>query len=266
MYNFEFHFIMKNLLNTIVLLFVFANMISSVTFAQNNPVDSSRSKHWNLSISANGIFLNGNTNKIYGSMKTEIKRKDKILETILVVLYGYGEQDNKKDESLFYSSLTADLFYENNLSPFILQYTEFNYSLNIDLRSQTGLGFKYTFFKDKSKIFKASLSLATIYDYTNYTDISGYTDRKTARLSSRLKAKIILFEGKISLQNITFYQPSFKELNDAIWKSETKAEFPLSDVLSVNATYIYTYEFYVPAGKKNRDHRITFGFDLNTGF
>jgi hypothetical protein len=213
--------------------------------------------HWSGYIKVAGLYLKGNTDKIFSVTAAEIKRTDRIVETVLSAALDYGESDGIKDESDLYSSATIDLFYDRLFSPFVLQLTEFGYSREIDLRSQTGGGLKYTFVEIPE--FKASISAAGIYDYTNLRDKPGNTDSKTWRLSARIKFRSVLFDGRINISHVTFYQPSFKDFGNVIWRSESELSLPLTYFLNINAAYLYKHEDVVPSGVKKSDHKFTFG-------
>ena len=224
-------------------------------------IDSSK-VHWTFSLKAEGSYQKGNTNKIFGLSEGEIKRTgDSLLESILKAKLTYGESDDIKDENELSSSFTMDLFYENKFSPFFLQLTSFNFGREIDLRSQSGFGLKYTFVNIPE--IKASISAAGIYDYTNLRERTGNSDSKTWRLSMRLKFKSSVFGGRINITHYTYYQPSFKDFKNAIWMSESELSFPLTEFLFVTSTYSYTHEDVVPAGVKKDDHKLTFGLKIS---
>lgn len=217
--------------------------------------------HWSGSLQAEGSIQKGNTNKILGMMKGEVKRTDRILESILTGKIVYGESDDIKDENDFYSSFTIDLFYNRMFSPFLLQLTEFSFGREIDLRSQSGAGLKYTFVNIPE--IKASVSAAGIYDYTNLREIPGNNDSRTWRLSTRLKFTLTLFNSSLILAHATYYQPSYKSFKNAIWRSETDLSLPLTKFLFISSTYSYIHEDVVPAGVKKDDHKLTFGLGVN---
>jgi hypothetical protein len=246
------------LLITLSLLLIHADLFSQdTTVTKNNPSKT----HWAGSFKVEGSYQKGNTNKIFGMSKGEIKRTDGLLESILNAKLTYGESDGLKDENELSSSLTFDLFYDNIFSPFILQQTDFNYAREIDLRSQSGGGLKYTFINIPE--IKASLSGAGIYDYTNLKERRGNSDSRTWRLSARLKFKSSLFDGRINISHYTFYQPSIKIFKNVIWRSESELSAPLTEFLAVSSTYSYTHEAVVPAGVKQDDHKLTFGLEIN---
>lgn len=227
----------------------------------NSQTEDSLKSAWSGAFSLNGLYQSGNTNKIYVSGKGEIKNSGKVIETILSTYLGYGESNNKKDNNDFYSSLTADLFYTNEWSPFLLEFIEFNYASGIDFRNQTGAGIKYSFIK--SEKHKSSVSAAFIYDYTNLTSKPGNSKKETPRLSLRLKTKQFFFNGKMNFSFVSFYQPSLKELSNAIFRLESILEIPLSKQFSVNATYKYIKDDVVSVGRKRVDAKLTFGAGFN---
>lgn len=247
----------KNHFFTFLCIFL---MFSGISFPQDTSAVKKNQKpktHWSGYFKVAGLYLKGNTDKIFALSSAEIKRADGILESIAMATLDYGETDGLKDENDLYSSLTFDFFYDRMISPFALQQTEFGYSRQIDLRSQTGGGLKYTFVNIPE--LKASISAAGIYDYTNLKDKPGNNDSRTWRLSARLKFHSLLFGGKIEISSVTFYQPSFKDFKNAIWRSESELSMPLTWFLKITVAYLYKHEDVVPAGVKKSDHKLTFG-------
>ncbi len=212
---------------------------------------------WSATLSMNGLYQSGNTNKIYVSGKGEIKNSGKIIETILASSLGYGESNFKKDNNDFYASLTADLFYKNRWSPFLLQFVEYNFASGIDFRSQSGAGLKYILVQ--SEDHKTSISAACIYDYTNLTSIPGNSKIETPRLSVRFKTRQKLFSGKLIFSFVSFYQPSLENIANAIFRCESILEVPITKSIFVNAVYKYTDDDIVSAGRKRSDTKLTFG-------
>jgi hypothetical protein len=244
---------------------VIAVMLQSGRFLAQDTLSAGKKDtvktHWSGSFKVEGSYQKGNTNKILGMMKGEVKRTDRVLESILTGKIVYGESDDVKDENDFYSSFTMDLFYNRMFSPFLLQLTEFSFGREIDLRSQSGAGLKYTFVNIPE--IKASISAAGIFDYTNLREKPGNNDSRTWRLSARLKFTLTLFNSSLILAHATFYQPSYKHLKNAIWRSDTELALPLTTFLFVSSTYSYIHEDVVPAGVKKDDHMLTFGLGVN---
>lgn len=239
-------------------------MSSQVSFAQDTskvkPHDTVKSM-WSGAFSFGGFYQRGNTNKLYGESKGELKRADGLLESIFSATLTYGETDDIKDENEIYSSLTFDLFYEDKFSPFVLQITQYDFGRNIDLRSQSGGGLKYTFIRIPE--LKASVSSALLYDYTNLADAPGNYDSRITRLSFRVKLGVNLFGSRIMISHFTFYQPSVKDFTNAIWRSESALNAPLTKFLFITSVYRYTHEDVVSVGRKKSDHKLSFGLGVN---
>lgn len=204
---------------------------------------------WSGHIKAGGFFLKGNTDKFSTSGEFQLMFRKGIIESILSATASYGESDGVKDENDRSATYTLDFYYDNIWSPFILQFAEYSFARNIDLRSQSGAGIKYTFVPFPK--YKSSLSAAGIFDYTNYKNVPGYDDSKTFRLSIRLKSKILLLNGMMVLSHVTFYQPSVKEIRDRIWRSETSVGINITSMITFSTTYKYQYEYYTVEDRKN---------------
>lgn len=84
----------------IIILFLICN----ISFSQTK--DSSGSS-LSGSFSLTGLLQSGNTNKFLLQGKGELKRVNKILETILLAAGSYGESKGNKDDNSYYGSLSA---------------------------------------------------------------------------------------------------------------------------------------------------------------
>lgn len=233
----------------------------NLSYSQNTVLkkDSSHTK-WSGSITGTGLYQSGNTNKFLIQGRGELKRVNKNLEMILSALGNYGENKGVKDDNSYYGSLTADLFYDNKFSPFMLQYLEYTYSKGIDLRSQTGGGLKYLFIPDDEH--KSSVSLALIYDYLKLVEKPGNTKSKEARFSFRLKSKQKLINDKLIINFVFLYQPVVDEWSNSNKFIDTSLEIPLTDLFRLNVIYTYTFDNIVSVGRKRADNKLTFGAGL----
>ncbi|MEO6695393.1 MAG: DUF481 domain-containing protein, partial [Ignavibacteria bacterium] len=189
------------------------------------------------------------------------KRADRLIESILAISLGYGESKGKKDANDFSAAFTTDLFYKNIWSPFVLQYTEYNFASGIDIRSQTGAGIKYVIINDADH--KTSVSVAGIYDYTKLVDKPGNYTNQTTRVSVRFRTKQILLDNKLEFSFTSFYQPSVKNIKNAINRFETNLKIPLSKHFSVNSTYRFIEDDVVSVGRKRMDTKLTFGVGVS---
>jgi len=237
-----------------VLLAFFLLLTSDFSYSQKK--DSIRSE-WSGELIFTGLYQSGNTNKFLVQGKGNVKKAGKIFETILLLSGSYGENKGSKDDNTYYGSLTADLYYEDIFSPFLLQYGEYNYSKGIDLRSQTGGGMKYTFLPDKDH--RTSVSLALIYDYLNLQNKPGNSKSKEIRFSLRLKTKQIVINKHMNIIFIGMYQPVVNYFSKANFYIEGTIEVPLTEMFRLNSIYLYTFDNVVSVGRKRADNKFTFG-------
>jgi Protein of unknown function, DUF481 len=237
------------------LLLIFAfQFVTPNVFSQTK---DSVNKSWLFSMSFNGYFQSGNTNKFLVEGKGEIKRVKNKLESILTLYGSYGENRSNKDNNTYLGTFTADLFYENIFSPFALQYLEYNYAKGIELHSQSGAGLKYLFIPLAEH--KSSISLAIIYDYLNLAAPPSNTDGKEARFSFRIKSNQILFDKNLKINFTGFYQPVINYFSKANIYVFTTLKIPLSDNFWLDANYSYTFDNIVSVGRKRVDNKLTFG-------
>lgn len=237
----------------VIMLFLICN----ISFSQTK--DSSGSS-FSGSFSLTGLLQSGNTNKFLLQGKGDLKRVNKILETILLAAGSYGESKGNKDDNSYYGSFTADLYYQNMFSPFILQYAEYNFSKGIDFRSQSGAGIKYLFIPEKKH--KSSVSAALIYDYLNLAKKPGNSESKEVRFSFRFKSKQHLFDDRLILTLMVMYQPVIDYFSKSNLFIESNLEVPLTKILRVIADYYYMFDNVVSVGRKRADNKLTFGLKM----
>ena len=102
-------------------------------------------------------------------------------------------------------------FIRGILSPFFLQYLEYNFSKGIDLRSQTGAGLKYIFIPDPDH--KTSISLAGIYDYLKLVDKPGNSEASEARFSFRFKTRQVMLDKTPEFLILAMFQPVINDFS-----------------------------------------------------
>lgn len=242
---------------SIIILTIF--IICTNLYAQNKKTDSSYiTLTWNAG--ASGFYMKGNTNKFYVVSTGEIKRQDSTATLDLLLSLDYGATNQIKDQNNFFGDFSADLSHFSTVSPLFLQIGEFSFPRGITFRSETGAGVKYNFIKYPEH--KTSISLAVIYDYTNLVDKPGNNDAKLLRLSWRFKTVQKLFNDRLRLTNVTFYQPSVKSIANTIWRVESTLEAPVVRGFSLTVNHLYTHDDIVSLGRKKGDNKITFGVKL----
>ncbi len=241
-------------------IFCFATLFLSANICRPNDKVNDSTKHVTASIVVSGLYQSGNTSKFITQGKGELKFNWKILETIFTFTGTYGENKGKKDDNLYLGTFNMDFLYNDTYSPFILQYLEYNFAKGIDIRSQSGVGLKYTFIKDKHH--KTSLSAAGIYEYLGLFDFPGNINHSEIRFSLRLKTRQDFFDGKMTLNFMTMYQPLHDAFSNYNLFIDTSLEFPLSSLFRLNSNYTYAFSSIVSTGRKRSDNRLTFGAGL----
>lgn len=233
-------------------LFICSTSVSQIKDSSASPFSGS--------LSVTGLYQSGNTNKFIVQGRAELKRVSEMLETILSGAASYGESRGRKDDNSYYASLTADLYYHKMISPFALQYLEYNFAKGIDLRSQSGAGLKYLFIPDEKH--KSSVSLAVIYDYLKLVSKPGNSESKEIRLSFRFKSKQKLFDKRLFVNLIFMYQPVIENFSMANFYIESNLEVPLTKILRMIADYNYGFDNVVSVGRKRADNKLTFGMRI----
>jgi len=245
------------------ILLVFISLLffhSGSVLSQNN---NASDPEWSGSLSGEGLYQSGNTRKFYVHGKGSITRADRYLETILTGSYGYGENRGRKDDNEMIASFTADLFYKNRWSPFILQYINYSFAKGIDLRSQSGGGVKYVPVQNEDH--KTSISLALIYDYEKLADKPGNFDQENLRFSLRVRTKQNIIKDRLMFNLTAFYQPVVNNFSRSNFRVETGLTAPLIKGFSLLANYLYTFEDVVSVGRMRADNKLTFGLIVNFG-
>jgi len=218
---------------------------------------------WSGSLSGEGLYQSGNTRKFYIHGKGSITRADRYLETILLASYGYGENRGRKDDNEMIASFTADLFYKNKFSPFILQYLNYSFAKGIDLRSQSGGGVKYVAVENEDH--KTSISLALIYDYEKLAQKPGNYDQENMRFSLRIRTKQNIVKDRLMFNVTAFYQPVVNNFSRANFRVDAGLKMPIVAGVSLISNYLYTFEDVVSVGRMRADNKLTFGVNVSFG-
>ena len=248
------------MMKSIVLLLTFLLCFS---VSSQDKLKVTKKSDWFGELKVTGFYMKGNTNKFYILTGGEVKHQDSIYTLDLIASLDYGETKHIKDQNTLFGDFSADMYHYNLLSPLILQIGEHDYAKGIKFRSQSGGGLKLNFIQHPEH--KTSISLALIYDYTDLVDIPGNYDNRTWRLSWRFKTKQSLFDDRLRISNVTFFQPSVKSIINAIWRSETILEAPVLKFLSLIGSYLYTHNDIVSVGRLKSDHKVSFGLSLSSG-
>lgn len=236
---------------------IFSIIIFGLFFVDKIHSQDDSAKIYSASLVFNGLLQTGNTNKFIVAGRSELKRATEKLETIISFAASYGENRGSKDDNSYLGTFTADLFYQDMFSPFILQYAEYNFAKGISFRSQSGAGLKYLFIKPRAH--HSSISAAFIYEHLNLFKVPPGSSDNEYRISFRLKTRQELIEEKMTASVTVMYQPAADKLTNYNLFIDSSLEFPLNKIFRLNANYVYGFSNTVSIGRKRADNRLTFG-------
>lgn len=244
----------RNITMVIVSIFLFPLLVSSVS-AQKKMHD------WKSTIAAEAIVQSGNVNTQLFTLRGDVSHVDSLFEVGFAGTFAYGEQEELKNEQLLLGALTADLWPQDVISPFVVGAAEYNFQRRVDLRWQAGAGAKWTFWEDS--LNTVSLSPAVLFDATTYDPAAKLDDVRTARGSVRLKGKHLLLNSALVFSHLSFFEPSLSNGDDYRWNTLLILDIPVSKVVSLRTSFNSTFENIVAEGKKKNDSKFLFGLKLS---
>ena len=206
--------------------------------------------HYNFGL---GASLNtGNVNNCNISNDGSVTRNDSLiaLDFHYKLLYSSLLSKNSTgrhwEETNFEvnGGVKADLYQYGRFSPFLACEMITNKYKGYDLKVSGLVGMKFKFFA-KPSIYDYSVSVAFVYDWTNFTDETHLLNNNY-RISIRPKIKQKLAEN-LSLYHCTFYQPSVLDFNDYIINSVTKLQTQITRKVFLDLSFTYEYRSRVPS-------------------
>lgn len=216
---------------------------------------------WRSTIAAEAIVQSGNVETQLFTLRGDVSNVDSLIEVGLSGTFAYGEQDDIKAEQQLLGTLTADLWPQDVISPFIIGAAEYNFQRRIDLRWKVGGGAKWTFWKDS--LNTVSLSPAMLFDATLYDPDAKLDDVRTGRGSIRLKGKHLFLNSAVIFTHITFFEPSLSDSKDYRWNTLLVFDIPVSKMVALRTSFNSTFENIVAEGKEKNDSKLLFGLKLN---
>lgn len=216
---------------------------------------------WKSTIAAEAVVQSGNVNTQLFTLRGDVSHVDSLFEVGFGGTFAYGEQDEIKSEQLLLGVLTADLWPQDVLSPFVIAAAEYNFQRRIDLRWQAGAGAKWTFWEDS--LNTVSLSPAVLFDATMYDPDAKLKDVRTGRGSVRLKGKHLLLNSAVVFTHLSFFEPSLSDGEDYRWNTLLVLDIPVSKMVALRTSFSSTFENIVAEGKKKNDSKLLFGLKLS---
>lgn len=201
----------------------------------------------------------GNTDKESFAFKG---RSEYVTGQTELYLNGSYNYETSKDEKIGNKgSIGGGLDYNitKKHAAFAFQKIGFDEFRKIDLKSESGLGWKYTFIKtDRTKF---SFSAAGLYAYERLQDDE--QEKNIFRASFRIKLKKKFLENS-EISHITFYKPNFEEWSDDyLILSETALSVPLNKIFAIKVAIIDEYDNKPQEGVSSNDLTFTTTLVIN---
>ena len=231
-------------------------------------INESDSLNFKTSLSLTGIYQGGNVQTWIFRAKQDLSFKT-LKKWVFKTQNSYVYQafgGNKADEDI----LSLNFLYFNpdrKLYPLLLGFVSTNFRREIDLRYIFGAGVTYQVLQDKKDWLKVSVSCE--YEQTdfflsnfNITEYNGNEFIKTFRGTIWVNGKHYLFNDKMIINHVSYFQPSLEQNNNFRWQADLGLEFPIWKYLNFKINYLHTFESIVIEGQKREDQFMTFGFTV----
>lgn len=217
---------------------------------------------WKFSTELNYSGQSGNRNLhlLTGGFKaTHLQTESFELEAELHTRYARSEEEViARSHGI---DLALDLTPHRTVSPFFFTSAESDPLRRLELRTQSGAGAKYTFYRVPQS-GEASLSLAMLHSYEHLVAAEDPLERdvrQLARWSVRGRASHALRPG-LSFSHVSFYQPMVDHMADYLLRSTTSAKILMLDRLSLTVSYQIERNSRPPEGVGPNDLLLRTGF------
>jgi Protein of unknown function, DUF481 len=262
MQNLHFAIYTKQMRQFCIILF-FCN---NVAFSQINESDVNKLQ---VSINITGNYQQGNVNIL--SLRNRLEFSSIPLDSVVFKSQNsslYQEFSNMKSDFDIFSRNYLYYKPQRNFYPYAIGYISSNYRRKIESRYFSGLGLTYQLIKRPNHSLKISGN--AVYEQTqfsentfNFDTYNGKDFINVWRSSIFLSGTHYLFNRKIKLYYITYYQPSFNEAKNYRIQSDLGFDFPIWNGLAFNTLFTYTHENITITKVKKDDRILTFGLAYN---
>lgn len=177
--------------------------------------------------------------------------------------FRYGSSEGQKVAENLRSELNLDLWPQATWSPFLFATAEQDPFKSLDVRLNSGVGAKRTFWQEDWS--EVSVSSAILYSYENLAvpDSLGDGITETARWSFRSRGRLQIGEGS-RFEQVVFFQPAYDRLEDYQLESVSSLRIAISEQLSLTTELLYQRDNTPAPDVKPDDYSITVGLSLAT--
>lgn len=179
--------------------------------------------------------------------------------------FRYGRSEGEKVAENLQGQVELDLWPEATWSPFLFATAEQDPFKQLDVRLNSGVGAKRTFWQEDWN--EASLSAAVLYSYEDLAvpDSLGDGVSKTARWSVRARYRKELRPGS-RLEQVVMFLPAWDRMKDYQLESVTDLRIALSEQLSFTTTFLYQRDNLPAPEVKPDDYSLAVGLSLATAW
>jgi hypothetical protein len=213
------------------------------------------------SFGIDGTMSSGNVNRQLLNFKTTLNfdPRKSVFGFFSNPRFQYGTNSDVLQERELFIDINSTLFYANS-DVYFLMFGAFEQSnlRKILSRSNAGVGIGFKIFggkKHPKSRFKLSLTNALVRETTNFEIRE---DRDLFRNSTRLKLSFDIIPKKMSLQSVTFLQPSLTD-NYYRWNSISNLTYKVGKNLAFLLSFENTYENFNDVGIQNAQSNATVG-------
>ena len=208
-------------------------------------------------------YYGSSGNSSFGILRTggSITRLETdVYEFEVSALVRYGKSDDRVIEDAIRSTVKVDWKPESDFSPFVYVLVSRDRIRKLDLKANSGIGAKWTFFRSaENPGNKASLSLAGVIDYEDFRLEAGSTEeetQRTLRWSGRFKFDHAFASGA-RFRHITFWQPRISGFGDYIVEMTNSVSTRLTSSLSLAIEQEYLHDEIPPPGAEPDDNKFS---------
>ncbi len=222
---------------------------------------------WDVEGEIGASVFFGNTEQTTVTSRAGVERSDSTWEVSADGGYSYGEATEEGGATFVNKRswrLGAQLDHRpfDRWSPFVFANAAGSLEQRVDLRTDAGIGAKYTWVRtEPTRVDLSAAVLAERLEPRPDPEAPLVETESLARWSLRFRARHTLIPDRLGVSTVNFWQPRIDALDEFLFTSESSLSFQLTEVVSVKLTLLDTYdsEATVRGARTNNDGQLFFG-------
>ncbi|MEE3483084.1 MAG: DUF481 domain-containing protein [Bacteroidales bacterium] len=212
---------------------------------------NSNEKKWFFEASLGGIFNSGNINDLGFNTAGEISRNDSLISFLTNYKFIYKKDNETLRNKELKASIKTDILQYNRWSPFVAIEFITNKFKAYDYKISALTGVKLRIY-DKPDLCSYSISAAFMFDRVKYTPEKSILSERNYRLSLRPKIRQKIGDV-LTINCISFYQPSFENFNDYIFDTSVNFDCKISTHFFICTGFYHEYRSKLPTEDYKRN-------------